>query len=85
MKELQQSVKQERADRLCGVTGAYAPSLALLRAYKHISKRNVILKPNGTNIDNCPDGRLLCATINWSGGRFLGGGGYYNLVESGER
>ena len=37
----QQSVKQEGADQLCGVTGANGPTLALLRAYKPILKRNI--------------------------------------------
>ena len=37
------------------------------------------LRPNGTNIDNCPEGRSLCATLNLSGGRFRWGGVYYKL------
>ena len=35
------SVKQEGADWLCGVTGAHAPHLVLLRTKKHISNRNI--------------------------------------------
>ena len=69
---------QEGADWLCGETGAYALFWVLLRTYKPSQRELLSLIQNVTSIDNCPAGKSLCTTLNFSGGTFWGGG-YYKL------